>query len=77
MKLNRKYEYKGIDLTLDVYEKVNAVVGMLAERDGRAFDDVLADFMASATYAALVTPQSLMWSETPRFIVEEYDRERS
>ena len=74
--MNRKYEFKGIDLTLDVYEKLRAVVEMASEHSGRPFDDELASFTRSRTYAALVDPRSLIWSESPRFIVGEYLREQ-
>ena len=75
--LNRKYEFKGMDLTLDVYEKLRAVVELLAEGSGRSFDAELAAFTRSRTYAVLVDPRSLMWSESPRFVTEEYLREVS
>lgn len=73
--MTSKYVYKGIDITLDVYEKLRAVVELIAAREGRAFDDCLGSFTSSLTYKALANPKTLMWSESAPFVVEEYYRE--
>ena len=75
MRLTSKYVYKGMDITLDVYEKLRAVVEILAKHEARPFDDCLVDFTSSQTYKALSVPDSLMWSESAPFIVDEYYRE--
>ena len=73
--MTEKYLYHGMDITLDVYEKIRTVVEMLAEKEQRSFDEMYLIFAGSRTYTALEKPDSLMWAESAEFIVDEYDRE--
>ena len=75
--MTSKYLYKGIDITLDVYEKLAAVVEQIAQQDCIGFDEAFVQFTPSQTYEALSDPRSLMWSESVPFIVSEYQRERA
>lgn len=73
--MTSKYFYKGIDITLDVYEKLAAVLEEIALRDRIGFDEAFVRFAPSRTYEALSDPRSLMWSESVPFIVNEYQCE--
>lgn len=73
--MNTKFIYNGIDLTLDYYEKVRKVVEAIADREKKDFDECYEIFTESQTYEALCKPNSLMWSESVGFIVDEFYRE--
>lgn len=75
MKLSKKYEYHGIDITLDTYEKIRSVVEMIAEKEHRSFDEAYLLFSATRVYAALEKTDSMMWSESAEYIVDAYYRE--
>ena len=74
--MNSKYVYKGIDITLDVYEKITSVVELISKRDNLSFDEALAQFARSDTYRALADPRTLMWSESAPFVLNEYSAEK-
>lgn len=71
------YLYKGQDITLDILMKIEHVVRILSETTNKAFDDCLYDFYQSKVYEALRKTNSLMWSESAEFIVDEYYREKT
>ena len=75
--MGSKYVYHGIDITLDVYEKLCAVIGMIAEKENKTFDACYALFSTSRAYDALQNEESLMWSESAEYIVDEYYREQN
>lgn len=75
--MGSKYLYHGIDITLDVYEKICAVVEAIAGKEGRPFEECYVLFAASGVYEALQKEESLMWSESAEFILDEYYREQS
>ncbi|MDR3077934.1 MAG: hypothetical protein LBV15_04120, partial [Planctomycetota bacterium] len=68
--------YKDQDITVDILFKEEHLVSMLAEKEGRKFDDVYADFLQSQTYEALQNTATLLWSESSEFIIDEYYREK-
>ncbi len=70
-----KYTYKGMDLTLDIYESIRDAVEAIAEDEGTDFAKAYALFARSKTYEALANPKSLMWSESIPFIMDEYRAE--
>lgn len=70
------YQYKGEDITLDIIMKIEHVVRLIEEKTGRDFDECLYDFYKTKVYEALKQPNSLMWSESAEFIVDEYFREK-
>lgn len=72
--MDSKYIYHGIDITLDVYEKICTVIEMMAEKENKSFDKCYALFSASQIYEALQNEESLMWSESAEYIVDEYYR---
>jgi hypothetical protein len=74
--METKYFYKGQDITIDLMLKIERIVNILAERENKDFDTVLAEFLASGTYRTLQQTNSLLWAESSEFIVDEYDRER-
>lgn len=69
------YEYKGIDITLDIYDKIQAIAEKFAASDGISFDEAYEKFAQSKTYKALTNPRTLMWSESVPFIMEEFENE--
>lgn len=75
--MTSKYTYKGMDITMDVYDKIQSVVELLALEDGLTFDEAYRAFAGSRVLASLQNPRTLMWSESPAFIVGEYRRELS
>lgn len=75
--MNSKYTYKGIDITLDVYEKLRDVLELISEHDDIPFDEAFRVFAPSLTYEALANPYTLMWSESAPFILDEFQRERA
>lgn len=76
MKLTSKYIYKGMDLTLDIYETIQRVVELIAAREHISFDNAFYLFSKSHTYWCLQTPATAMWGENAEFIVDEYYREK-
>lgn len=67
--------YKGMDITMDVYDKIQSVVELLACEDGTTFDEAYMAFANSRALTSLQNPKTLMWAESPAFIVGEYRRE--
>lgn len=74
--MSEKYVYHGIDITLDVYEKIKAVVELLALREQISFEDAFILFAASPVYDAMQNTESLYWYESPEYLIEEYYRKR-
>lgn len=75
MRLTSKYVYKGMDLTLDIYEKLHHVVELIAAKKKITFDEAYLLFTKSHTYWCLTTPVTAMWGESDEFIVDEFYRE--
>lgn len=67
-----KYFYKGVDVTLDIYEAERQAAAQIAQEDGITFDEALERFCASDTYGRLQNPATLMWSESPAFLVDDF-----
>ena len=74
--MTAKYLYHGIDITLDVYEKICSVVEMLAKKENKTFDECYEMFVKPRTYEALQNDESLMWSESAEYIFDEFYREQ-
>ena len=74
--MTSKYIYKGMDLTLDIYEKLRHVIELIAEHEKISFDEAYLKFSKSHTYWCLQTPATLMWGESDEFIVDEFYREQ-
>ncbi len=74
--MSSKYTYHGIDITLDVYEKICTVVELLAAKENKSFDECHALFLASQVYESLQNAESLMWSESAEYLVDEYYRKQ-
>ena len=69
--------YRGQDITLDVMMKTEHVVTLIAETEQLTFDEALILFTKTRTYRSLMNTESLMWSESAEFILDEYLREKS
>ncbi|MDO4178059.1 MAG: hypothetical protein Q4D21_02620 [Phascolarctobacterium sp.] len=74
--MTSKYIYNGMDITLDVYEKLRAVIELIASKEKISFDEAYASFAKTRTYWCVQNPQTVMWSESAEFIVDEYYREK-
>lgn len=72
--MSEKYIYHGINITLDVYEKISEIVEMIAKKDGVSFEDAYQRFAESSTYKSLQNTETVMWSESTEYIVDEYYR---
>ena len=75
--METKYSYKGQDITTDMMFKIEHIVNILAERENKDFDTVLAIFLTSDTYRILQQTDNLLWAESSEFIADEYDREKT
>ena len=73
--MTKKYEYHGMDITLDVLEKIRAVVELISQKENKSFDEAYIDFVNSSIYESIVNPMTLMWSESAEYIVDEYYRQ--
>lgn len=69
------YTYKNQDITIDILMKTEHVVRILAEKHGKSFDEMLQQFYASKTFAALKNTESCMWAESAEFIADDFERE--
>lgn len=72
--MSEKYVYHGIDITLDVYEKIRSVVELIAEKEGVSFEAAYILFSKSKAYVALQNTNTLMWSESAEYIRDDYYR---
>ncbi|MDO4309097.1 MAG: hypothetical protein Q4C77_20040 [Eubacteriales bacterium] len=72
--MGSKYMYHGIDITLDVYEKICSVVELMAEKENKSFDECYLLFSLSNVYELLQIEESLMWSESAEYLLDEYYR---
>jgi hypothetical protein len=70
-----QYMYKGQNLTTLILSKLEHIIGLLAEQEGRAFDDCYVDFVSSKTYQNLINTNTLLWSESAEFILDDYNCE--
>lgn len=67
--------YKGIDLTLDIYEQIERIVKMIAKYKHISFEEAYLLFSQSHTYWCLQNPATAMWGESDGFVFDEYLRE--
>lgn len=72
--LSFKHTYHAIDITLDVYEKICSVVELMAEKENKTFDECYLLFASSEVYELLQNEESLMWSESAEYLLDEYYR---
>ena len=75
--METKYSYKGQDITTDMLFKIEHIVNILAERENKDFDTILAAFLTSNIYHILQQTDNLLWAESSEFIADEYDREKA
>ncbi len=74
--MGSKYVYHGIDITLDVYEKICSVIELMTEKEKKSFDERYLLFSSSQVYELLQNEESLMWSESAEYLLDEYYRRR-
>jgi hypothetical protein len=56
--------------------KIEDVVTKIAAKESKDFDKVYGDFLQSSTYRALQNTNTILWSESAEFVVDEYYREK-
>jgi hypothetical protein len=71
------YIFNGKDISFIVLLQIEKTVSLLAQKEGRDFDEVYAEFLESNIYRAIQDTRSLMWYENAEFIVDEYYREKA
>jgi hypothetical protein len=71
-----KYIWNGKDITLSMMTKIEHIVRLLAQKEGKNFDEVYGNFLESNTYSILQCVDNLYWAESAEFIVDEYYREK-
>ena len=69
------YYYKGKNLTSLILTKTEHVASIIADKDGRSFEDSYRDFLLSRAYRNLVDTETLLWGESAEFIADDYYRE--
>ncbi len=74
--MSEKYIYHGMDITLDVYEKIKAVVELIAEKEKLPFEDAYLEFSQSSVYEAMQNTETVLWYESPEYIVNEYYKKK-
>lgn len=72
--MSEKYVYHGMDITLDIYEKISTVVEMISSNENISFEQAYQNFSESVTYRALQLTDTVMWSESSEYIVDDYYR---
>lgn len=74
--MGSKYTYHGIDITLDLYEKICSVIELMSRKENKPFDECYLLFSLSDVYELLQNEESLMWSESAEYLLDEYYRRR-
>ena len=74
--MSEKYFYHGIDITMDVYEKIRRVVETISENEAISFEKAYQKFVESTVYDNLQNSNTMMWSESSEYIVDEYYRRK-
>lgn len=73
--MTSKYMYKGMDITLDTFEKLRMVIELIAAKEDISFDEAYLKFATSHTYWCMNNPETMMWSESAEYIFDEFYRE--
>ena len=58
----------------DVYEKIKSVVELLAQKEKLSFEDAYLAFAESPVYEAMQNTETILWYESPEYLVDEYYR---
>ncbi|MDO4808550.1 MAG: hypothetical protein Q4A04_01090 [Eubacteriales bacterium] len=72
--LSEKYAYHGVDITLDVYDRIKDLVELIAKKENIPFEDAYILLADSKLYTGLQNMETLYWSESPEFLLEEFYR---
>lgn len=70
-----RYFFHDLDITLDLYEKIQACVELIAEKENISFEDAYEKLSSSNAFRVLKIPDSLMWYENKEYIVSQYYKE--
>lgn len=74
--MSEKYVYHGIDITLDVYDRIKEVAELIAKKEMITFEDAYILLADSKLYTGLQNMETLYWSESPEYLLEEFYRNR-
>ena len=70
-----EYLYKGKNITTLILSKIEHVVGLLAEREDKSFDECYPEFVSSRAYQNLINTDTLLWGESAEYILDDYLQE--
>jgi len=70
------FYYKDKNLTTLILTKTEHVASIIADKEGRPFEDCYRDFLLSRAYRNLIDTETLLWGESAEFIVDDYYLER-
>jgi hypothetical protein len=73
--MHTKYIYNDQDITTDILFKIEHIVSIIAEKEKISFEEAYLEFLNSDVYKTLQKTNSLLWTESAGFIVDEYYRE--
>ncbi|GMO25973.1 MAG: hypothetical protein Ta2B_05800 [Termitinemataceae bacterium] len=71
-----KYIWHKKDITFPFMMVIERVVRLIAQKEGKCFDEVYGHFLGSKTYSALQRVKNDYWAESAEFLVDEYYREK-
>jgi hypothetical protein len=72
---DNKILYNGQELTFVLVQKIDHIVSIIAEKENISFDSAYTNLKEKKIYISLQNPESLLWTESAEFIVDEYFRE--
>ena len=75
--MSEEYIYKGQNLTALILMKIEQTVGIIVEKENRAFKECYRDFLLSKTYRNLTDTDTFLWGESAEFIVDDYQQEKN
>ena len=67
-----EFYYKDKNLTTLILTKIEHVVSIIAEKEGRPFEECYRDFLLSKAYRNLIDTETLLWGESAEFIMDDY-----
>jgi len=73
--MGNKYSYKGQNITLDMYAKIQRVAELIAQRRKKSFDESLEKFYSTKVYQALQNTDDALWAESAEYIFDLYCEE--
>lgn len=73
--MDNKYSYKGQNITLDMYAKIQRVAELIAQRRKKSFDESLEKFYSTKVYQTMQNTDDALWAESAEYIFDLYCEE--